>query len=206
MVILPSNYEFSYAKETIFFHLSKQSFVNSYKICIFAPVMNIIKAFILSFIPVCLYAQQVELKVADNFVKLAAEQTQSELKPGWIIFDIKMKDKVTHYLDGGHSSQLTDDNMPEFHIIPAENEVLADYAVIRLLNKKYYRKLPKSNLLENDYKRVEPASFFIKSDGDNGFVCHPLEALTKGEYILLNLKQKPIGDLEDLKVYTFQVP
>ena len=64
----------------------------------------------------------------DNFAILTAEQTQSELKPGWIVFDIKLKDKLIHYLSGGSSSQLTDDNMPEFHIVPAEHEVLADYA------------------------------------------------------------------------------
>ena len=168
--------------------------------------MKRLKVFILLFIPVYLYAQRVELKVQDNFAKLTAEQTQSELKPGWTVFDIKLKDKLTHYLNGGHSSQLTDDNMPEFHIIPAENEVLADYAIIRLQSKKYYRKIPRSNILENDYKRIEPAHFFIKSDGDNGFICHPLDALFKGEYILLNIKQNPIGDLKDLKVYSFQVP
>ena len=168
--------------------------------------MKILKAITLLFIPVCLYAQKVELKVLDNFVKLTPEQTQSELRPGWTVFDIKLKDKLIHYLSRGHSSQLTDDNMPEFHIIPAENEVLSDYAIIRLQNKRYYRKLPKSNIWENDYKRVEPANFYIKSDGDNGFICHPLEALLKGEYILLNIKQNPIGDLKDLKVYSFQVP
>ena len=168
--------------------------------------MKILKVFILFIIPVNLYAQKVELKVRDNFATLKAEQTQSELKPGWTVFDIKLKDKLTRYLSGGHSSQLTDDNMPEFHIIPAEDEVLADYAIIRLLNKKYYRKFPKSEIRENNYKRVEPANFHIKSDGDNGFVCHPLDALLKGDYILLNLKQKPIGDLKDLKVFSFQVP
>jgi hypothetical protein len=168
--------------------------------------MKILKAFTLLFLPTCMYAQKVELKVLDNFATLKAEQTQSELKPGWTIFDIKLKDKVTHYLSRGHSSQLTDNGMPEFHITPAEDEVLADYVIIRLLNKKYYRKIPKSVILENDYKRVEPANFYIKSDGDNGFFCHPLEALTKVDYILLNIKQKPIGDLKDLKVYSFQVP
>ncbi len=98
--------------------------------------MKILKVFILLIIPVNLFAQKVELKVRDNFATLKAEQTQSELKPGWTVFDIKLKDKLTRYLSGGHSSQLTDDNMPEFHIIPAEDEVLADYAIIRLLNKK----------------------------------------------------------------------
>lgn len=168
--------------------------------------MKIFNAFILLFIPVCLYAQKVEIKVFENFANLSAEQTQSELKPGWTVFDIKLKDKLIHYLSGGHSSQLTDDNMPEFHIIPAENEVLNDYAIIRLQSKKYYRKIPKSNIWENDYKRVEPANFFIKSDGDNGFFCHPLDALVKGEYILLNIKQIPIGGLKDLRVYSFRVP
>lgn len=168
--------------------------------------MKLLKVFILSAIPFYMHAQKVEIKVMDNFVDLASEQTQSELKPGWTVFDIKLKDKLIHYLSGGHSSQLTDDNMPEFHIIPSDNEVLADYAIIRLQNKKLYRKIPKSVIWENDYKRIEPANFYIKSDGDNGFVCHPLEALTKGEYILLNLKQSPIGDLKDLRVYPFHVP
>lgn len=168
--------------------------------------MKILKVFILLIIPVNLFAQKVELKVRDNFATIQAEQTQSELKPGWIVFDIKLKDKLIHYLSGGHSSQLTDDNMPEFHIVPAEHEVLADYAIIRLQKKKYYRKLPKNEILENSYKKVEPAHFFIKSDGDDGFICHPLEALAKGEYILLNIKQSPIGNLKDLKVYSFQVP
>ena len=169
--------------------------------------MKLLKVlFILSVIPFNLHAQKVEIKVLNNFAVLASEQTQSELKPGWTVFDIKLKDKLIHYLSGGHSTQLTDDNMPEFHIIPSENEVLADYAIMRLQSKKYYRKIPKNIIWENEYKRIEPANFYIKSDGDNGFICHPLEALIKGEYILLNLKQPPIGDLKDLKVYPFHVP
>ena len=87
-----------------------------------------------------------------------------------------------------------------------KDEVLNDYALIRLLNKKNYRKLPKSEIRENNYKRVEPADFNIKSDGDNGFLCYPTEALVAGEYILLNISQHPIGNLKDLKVYPFRVP
>ena len=168
--------------------------------------MKILKAFILSTLPICLYAQKVELKVQDNFVEIAVEQTQTELKPGWIVFDIKLKDKLVRYLNGAHATQLTEDNIPEFHIIPAKEEVLADYALIRLQNKKYYRRLPKGNIRLNEYKRIEPAYFFIKSDGENGFICHPLEALGKGDYIILNIAQPPIGELQDLKVYPFMVP
>ena len=74
--------------------------------------MKLLKVFILSAIPFYMHAQKVEIKVMDNFADLASEQTQSELKPGWTVFDIKLKDKLIHYLSGGHSSQLTDDNMP----------------------------------------------------------------------------------------------
>ena len=168
--------------------------------------MKILKAFILSTLPICLHAQKVELKVQDSFLDIDVEQTQTELKPGWTVFDIKLKDKFVHYLNGAHAAQQTDGNTPLFHIIPATDEVLANYALIRLQSRKYYRKLPKSNVRENEYKRVEPADFFIKSDGDNGFICQPLEALGKGDYILLNLAQTPIGNLQDLKVYPFTVP
>ena len=153
-----------------------------------------------------MYAQKVELKVQNNLAEIAAEQTQSELKPGWTVFDIKLKDKIIHYLNGGRATQLTDDNMPEFRITPAKDEVLSDYAIIRLQAKKYYRKLPKSSVRENEYIRIEPARFYIKSDKENGFICHPLDALVKGEYILLNIAQEPIGSLQDLKVFPFRVP
>ena len=168
--------------------------------------MKILKAFILATLPICLHAQKVELKVQDNFVEIEVEQTQTELKPGWTVFDIKLKDKLIHYLNGGHTTQLTDDSTPLFHIIPAKDEVLADYALIRLQSKKYYRKLPKSNVRENEYKRIEPADFSIKSDGEEGFICQPSAALGKGDYILLNITQQPIGNLQDLKVYPFMVP
>jgi len=168
--------------------------------------MKILKAFILTILPLCLHAQKVELKVTDSYAEIRAEQTQTELKPGWTVFDIKLKDKFIHYLDGAHATQLTDDGSPEFRITPAGNEVLADYAVIRLQGRKYYRRMAKSNVRENEYKRIEPEHFFIKSDGKDGFICRPLEPLLRGDYILLNIAQKPIGDLEDLRVYPFRIP
>ena len=94
--------------------------------------MKILKAFILSTLPICLHAQKVELKVQDSFLEIDVEQTQTELKPGWTVFDIKLKDKFVHYLNGAHAAQQTDGNTPLFHIIPATDEVLADYALIRL--------------------------------------------------------------------------
>ena len=82
--------------------------------------------------------------------------------------------------------------------------MLFDYALIRLKRYNGYRKLPKVKLLENDYIRLEPNVFDVKAEGDS-FVCQPCEPLAAGEYILICLSQKAIGDLGDLLVFPFCV-
>ncbi len=149
-------------------------------------------------------AQKVELAVGEGWVEIPVQQTQSELKPGWKIVDYQMKSKLTHYLSGGHASQLTDGNRPVFRVTPAEKEVLIDYVLIRLKASKYYRKMFKPLLIECNYTRLEPSYFDIKAESDS-FICQPRQPLQPGEYILANLKQQPIGELQDLLVYPFSV-
>ena len=149
-------------------------------------------------------AQKVELAVGEGWVEIPVQQTQSELKPGWKIVDYQMKSKLTHYLSGGHASQLTDGNRPVFRVTPAEKEVLIDYVLIRLKASKYYRKMFKPLLIECNYTRLEPSAFDVKAESDS-FICQPRQPLQPGEYILANLKQQPIGELQDLLVYPFSV-
>ena len=147
-------------------------------------------------------AQKVEISVSGNWAEIPVQQTQSELKPGWKIVDYQMKSRLTRYLSGGHASQLAEGNRPVFRITPGENEVLASYAIIRLNDSKYYRKMFKPLPTENNYKRLDLNLFDIKADGDS-FVCQPLQPLQAGEYILVNLQGKTIGELGDLLVYPF---
>ncbi len=147
-------------------------------------------------------AQKVELAVGEGWVEIPVQQTQSELKPGWKIVDYQMKSKLTHYLSGGHASQLTDGNRPVFRVTPAEKEVLIDYVLIRLKASKYYRKMFKPLLIECNYTRLEPSAFDIKAESDS-FICQPKQPLAPGEYILANVMQRPIGELQDLLVYPF---
>lgn len=168
--------------------------------------MRIWKLFLLLLLPLTAAGQSVSIKIADNFVVIPRQQTQTETKPGWTIVDIKLKDKVTHYLYGGHSTQMADDRKPVFLIVPGQKEVLSDYIIIRLQNKKNYRKLPKSNLRENDYTRIEPSAFDLCSDGKDGFICKTRMEMEKGEYILLNISQKPVGEAQDLMVHPFRIP
>ena len=115
-------------------------------------------------------AQKVELAVGEGWVEIPVQQTQSELKPGWKIVDYQMKSKLTHYLSGGHASQLTDGNRPVFRVTPAEKEVLIDYVLIRLKASKYYRKMFKPLLIECNYTRLEPSAFDVKAESDS-FIC-----------------------------------
>ena len=147
-------------------------------------------------------AQRVEIAVEGSWAEIPAQQTQSELKPGWKIVAYQMKSRLVHYLSGGHASQLADGNRPVFRVTPSEKEVLVDYALIRLKGLKYYRKLPKVKLTDNEYIRLELNSFELRAEGD-AFVCQPHQPLAPGDYILVNLTQQPVGELGDLLVYPF---
>ena len=149
-------------------------------------------------------AQKVELSIGEGWAEIPVQQTQSELKPGWKIVDYQMKGKLTHYLSGGHASQLAEGNRPVFRVTPGEKEVLVDYVLVRLKATKYYRKMFKSHLIECNYIRLDPNDFDIKAESDS-FICQPKQPLAPGEYILANLKQSPIGELQDLLVYPFCV-
>ena len=86
------------------------------------------------------HSQKVEIAVSGQWADILAQQTQSELKPGWKIVDYQMKSRLTHYLSGSHATQLADGDRPAFRVTPSPQEVLLDYAVIRL--KRYKHRHP----------------------------------------------------------------
>ena len=151
-------------------------------------------------------AQRVQIIVSGNPVTVQAVQTQAEVRAGWRIVDIQLKNRVTRYLYGRHSSQLTDDGQPQFLIQPSTGETLVDYALIRLREKRDCRRLPAALLMANPYTRIEPADFEITPVQGDAFACRPRQPLPRGEYILVSLIQQPIAPLGDYSVYPFQVP
>jgi hypothetical protein len=161
--------------------------------------------FILISFPFIGWGQNAKLYVGENPVTLKSEQTQTEVKPGWKIVDIQLKSKSVKYFWGKQSQQLTDNPKPTFVILPKENETLVDYAIMRLKQKRQYRTLYSAKLYENNYIRMEPKHFHIKVLDDMSFECRPLNDLEKGEYILIHLAQKPIGELQDYVAYPFRV-
>ncbi len=161
-------------------------------------------SFVLLLFALVAKAQKVEILVGGNWAEIPAQQTQSELKPGWKIVDYQMKSKLTHYLSGAHAAQLAEGNRPVFRVTPGEKEVLVDYVLVRLKTSKYYRKMFKPLLIECNYTRLEPSAFDVKAESDS-FICQPRQVLQPGEYILACLTQCPIGELQDILVYPFSV-
>lgn len=161
-------------------------------------------SFVLLLFALVAKAQKVEILVGGNWAEIPAQQTQSELKPGWKIVDYQMKSKLTHYLSGAHAAQLAEGNRPVFRVTPGEKEVLVDYVLVRLKTSKYYRKMFKPLLIECNYTRLEPSAFDVKAESDS-FICQPRQVLQSGEYILVCLTQRPIGELQDILVYPFSV-
>lgn len=166
--------------------------------------MNKILSLVLLLPTLSVLAQKVEISVGGNWAEIPVQQTQSELKPGWKIVDYQMKGKLTHYLSGGHALQLAEGRRPVFRVTPGGKEVLADYAIIRLKATKYYRKMFRPLLIECNYTRLDLNSFEIRAE-EEAFVCQPRQPLQAGEYILVDMQQQPVGELQDLLVYPFCV-
>ena len=151
-------------------------------------------------------AQDVSLRVADSWVRVDAEEMQTEIKPGWSIAGRKLKDTRVLYLWGKQSRQLTDDRMPVFRVEPGEKETLVDYALIRLKRHRDHRRLPKDQLRDNEYVRLEPSHFSIQAEGREAFVCKPLESMQPGEYVLVCLSQTLSEEQAGYRVYPFCIP
>ncbi len=151
-------------------------------------------------------SQTIQVKVGESFADMEMQQTQTNVRPGWKIVDIQLKSTCTRYLWGGQSHQLTEDGFPAFRIEPGKNETLVQYAIIRLKTRNSYRALKKPLLTDNDYLRLEPTNFDIHADKEDGFIVSPRKEFSKGEYILVNLDQKPSSESGDYNVFPFQVP
>ncbi|MDE5561277.1 MAG: hypothetical protein K2J00_05675 [Bacteroidaceae bacterium] len=150
------------------------------------------------------HAQSVETISVDRTYAIEAQQTQTEVKPGWKIADIQLKSRMQRYLWGTRAKQLVDGNRPQF-IVNTDSLLLSDMVLIKLKTKKSYRKIPKAVLRDNDCIFVNLNNFSIQAHGDESFIIQPLSPLDAGEYFFTWLTGEPIGDLGDWRVWPFSI-
>lgn len=141
--------------------------------------------------------------VGDSIYPMNAMTSQTELKKGWDIQGINVGRKIKRYFSGARARQ-TVGRRPKFAIYPKTQD-LNDYALIRLKERRGFRYLPASDFKDCDHTRVELGLFNIENLPGLGFAVTPLAPLFPGEYILVDLSQKPINQYGDIKAYDFTV-
>lgn len=146
----------------------------------------------------------VNIVVQDTVFAIDPTATQTEIKQGWKIVDYKLPNKAIRYLWGAHARQVAESPQPAFVITPV-NCQLADFALIRLKEKKQYRKFPSPNLVECDMHRIDLDFAKIEMVGENKYRVQPLLPLPAGEYIWVNTMGKPLNNFGDVEVYPFTI-
>ena len=141
--------------------------------------------------------------VGDSIFPMNTITSQTELKKGWDIQGINVGRKIKRYFSGAQARQTTG-RQPKFAIYPKTQD-LNDYALIRLKERRGFRYLPATEFKDCDYTRVELGLFNIENLPGLGFAVTPLTPLFPGEYILVDLSQKPVNQYGDVKAYDFTV-
>lgn len=149
-------------------------------------------------------AQTVVLLDDGHAFPIEKEQTQTELKPGWQIVDIKLKSKVQRYLWGTCARQYSSSRLPRF-VVNTDTLLLSDMVLIRLKAKREYRRIPKPVMLNNKHTVVDLTTFSIEPEGEESFVIQPLQPLAPGEYIFAWTTAPVVGELDDWYVWPFSI-
>lgn len=146
----------------------------------------------------------VSILIGDSACTISEVTTQTELKPGWKIVDIQTNGKLTRYLWGKHSRQFADDQQPTF-IIHTGGYKLTDFAIIKLKEKKEYRRFAQHNLYECDFNRIDLDIMEIAILDDDKYRVRFHAPQSPGEYVIVNLKSAPVNDMGDVKVYPYTI-
>lgn len=146
----------------------------------------------------------VQIVVADSLYDIEPVTTQTEVKPGWKIVDYQLPDKALRYLWGKHSRQPIEGGTPTFIIHPVDCK-LFDFVVLKLKEKKQYRRFPSVNIYKCEINRIDLDFAKIELIGEEHFRVTPIKPLLPGEYILLNTSAKPVNGLGDVEVYPFTI-
>lgn len=148
-------------------------------------------------------APTVFIYVNDQPYPMKSVTSQIELKRGWDIQGINVGSKTIRYFSGKHAKLITDDK-PSFAIYP-DKQRLNDYVLIRLKEKREYRRMPAAEFSECDYMRIELDQFDIQNLPEMGYKVTPSKPLFPGEYILVDITQKRVNQYGDFKAYDFTV-
>ncbi len=145
------------------------------------------------------------MSINNQLYELNGVSTQTEIKPGWKIADIaETKAKSQRYVWGPRSRQLAESNRPTF-VLKTQGGTLHDYLIVKMKQKKQYRKFPKIKLEDCNPLYIDLTTFRIELLPDERYKITPLQPLSPGEYVIVDTSAKPSNEYGDITVYGFTV-
>lgn len=142
--------------------------------------------------------------IGDSIYRIEPQTTQTETKAGWKIVDYQTRSKTVRYLWGTHSKQPIEHSLPSFYINPGTSQLI-DFAIIRLVPKRDYRKMPKAQLKECTYMTFDLYTVTAELLPDDNYKVTLKEPLKPGEYIITQMTQKPADEMGNIIVYPFTI-
>lgn len=141
-----------------------------------------------------------------TLIGIESQTTQTQVKPGWKIVDVQLKDKLTRYLWGAHAQHYIDKDKPEF-VVKTDTMLLSHLVMVQLKKKREYRQMRKPYLHENELTFVELKTFSISQyeDSEDTYVIRPTEDIQPGEYFFTWYGAATVGKMKDLVVWPFTI-
>lgn len=143
--------------------------------------------------------------IGDSLYAISPSPTQTEVKPGWKIADVaETKSKSIRYVWGAHARQLAEGNLPRLVLKPVQG-TLHDFVILKLKQKKQYRKFAKPKIEDCNPIYIDLHSFRIELLPDGRYSITPHQPMQPGEYVIINTAEKPLNELGDRNVYGFAI-
>lgn len=141
-----------------------------------------------------------------TLIDIEPQTTQTQIKPGWKIVDVQLKDKLTRYLWGAHAQHYIERGRPEF-VVKTDTLLLSHLVMVQLREKREYRQMRKPHLHENDLTFVELKTFSISQyeDSEDTYIIRPTEDIQPGEYFFTWYGAATVGKMEDIVVWPFTI-
>lgn len=167
----------------------------------------LISLFTIALFPPAVKAQSISFIDPNRaLIDIEPQTTQTQIKPGWKIVDVQLKDKLTRYLWGAHAQHYIERGRPEF-VVKTDTLLLSNLVLVQLKEKREYRQMRKPHLHDNDLTFVELKTFSISQyeDSEDTYIIRPTEDIQPGEYFFTWYGAATIGKTEDLVVWPFTI-
>ncbi len=149
--------------------------------------------------------EAVSLIVGERAYPIFPSVTVNHRRTPWNVFSFDVGGRTAKCFPGRGATQTVEGGRPRFLVTTGQDARLADFAIIRLRTTRRWRRLPQSELTANTRLAVDLGTFTVRETAEGRYEIEPLEPLPPGQYVLLNMNQRPMGSELAYEGYCFSV-